>query len=288
VSPALAAQHAFVFTGGTAYVLALMFEGKRVVITGGSSGAGQEFARRLLARGAQVTLLARDRKKLDAARAELSAQGAPERVAIMACDVASAGQVADAFAVLARDGVDVLINSAGILSEGAFDEQPLERYRQIMDTNFFGTLHCVRAAAASLRQRRGRIVNIASLAGLLGVYGYAPYCASKHALVGLSETLRIELRPDGVAVHLVCPPEFESPMVTDIETYRSAVNRAMARSIGVMSATAVVDEALAGIEREQFLIVPGRTARTVTRLARLFPGLARRSVDARLARLRRS
>src|SRR5204863_10047525 len=132
-------------------------------------------------------------------------------------------------------GVDVLVNSAGILSEGRFDAQPLERYRQIMDTNFFGTLHCVRAAIPSLRERRGRIVNIASIAGLLGVYGYAPYCSAKHAVVGLSETLRIELQGEGVSVHLVCPPEFESPMVTDIERYRSQENRAMARSIGVMT-----------------------------------------------------
>jgi 3-dehydrosphinganine reductase len=260
-----------------------MFAGKQVVITGGSSGVGKELARLLLARGAHVTLLARDREKLDVARNELGG----ESVAVMACDVASAPQVDETFRTLAQAGVDVLINSAGILSEGRFDAQPLERYRQIMDTNFFGTLHCVRAAMPSLRERRGRIVNIASIAGLLGVYGYAPYCSAKHALVGLSETLRIELQGEGVSVHLVCPPEFESPMVTDIERYRSHENRSMARSIGVMSAAAVADETLAGIERDQFMIIPGRNARVMTALARAFPGLARRSIDSRLARLKR-
>jgi 3-dehydrosphinganine reductase len=256
-----------------------MFTGKQVVITGGSSGVGKELARLLLARGAHVTLLARDRAKLEAVRNELGA----ERVAVMVCDVASAAQVEETFRKL---DVDMLINSAGILSEGRFDAQPLERYRQIMDTNFFGTLHCVRAAMPSLRERRGRIVNIASIAGLLAVYGYAPYCSAKHALVGLSETLRIELQGEGVSVHLVCPPEFESPMVTDIERYRSAENRAMARSIGVMTGSAVAEETLAGVERGAFMIIPGRNARVMTTLARTFPGLARRSIDARLAKIK--
>jgi 3-dehydrosphinganine reductase len=264
-----------------------MFEGKRIVITGGSSGAGKELARQLLARGARITLLARDRHKLDAARSELCARSDAEGVAVAVCDVASAAQVDDTFRALARDGIDVLINSAGILSEGPFDQQPLERYREIMDTNFFGTLHCVRAAVPALREVRGRIVNIASVAGLMGVYGYAPYCSAKHALVGLSETLRIELKPDGVSVQVVCPPEFESPMVTELERYRSRENRATARRIGVMTVEAVAEETIAGIERGEFLIVPGRAARAVTRFARIFPGLLRRSVDSRLARTRR-
>lgn len=257
-----------------------MFTGKQVVITGGSSGVGKELARLLLARGAHVTLLARDREKLEAARSELG----PERVAVMVCDVASDVQVNETFRTL---DVDVLINSAGILTEGRFDALPLERYRQVMDTNFFGALHCVRAAMPSLRERRGHIINIASIAGLVGVYGYAPYCSAKHALVGLSETLRIELQGEGVSIHLVCPPEFSSPMVTDVERYRSAENRAMARSIGVMSAEAVAQETLAGVERDQFMIIPGRNARVMTTLARAFPALARRSIDSRLARLKR-
>jgi 3-dehydrosphinganine reductase len=260
-----------------------MFAGKRVVITGGSSGVGKELARQLLARGAHVTLLARDREKLEAARSELGV----ERLAVMVCDVASAAQVDETFGTLAPQGVDMLINSAGILSEGRFDAQPLERYRQLMDTNFFGTLHCVRAAMPSLRERGGRLVNIASVAGLLGVYGYAPYCSTKHALVGLTETLRIELQGEGVAVHLVCPPEFDSPMVTEVERYRSPQNRAMARSLGIMTVEAVAEETLRGIERGEFMIVPGRTARMATRAARVFPGIARRSIDARLARLKR-
>lgn len=256
-----------------------MFAGKRMVITGGSSGAGKELARQLLARGAWVTLLARDLAKLQAAREELAAAAPAERVSVHPCDVTDPGEVEAVFAPLRQLGIDALVCSAGVLTEGPFDQQPLEAYRRVLDTNLFGALHCARAALPSLRERGGRIVNVASVAGLLGVYGYGPYCASKHALVGLTETMRIELRPQGVRVHLVCPPEFDSPMVTELERHRSRENRAMARGAGVLSVETVAVEILAGLERDRFLIVPGRSARVVTTLARLFPGRARATVD---------
>ena len=265
-----------------------MFEGKRIVITGGSSGAGKELARQLLACGASVTLLARDQAKLEAARDELCSAAAAERVAVAACDVTDPASVERVFAPLSALGIDLLVCSAGVLTEGRFDEQSLESYRRVIDTNLFGALHCARAALPALRHSRGRIVNLASVAGLLGVYGYGPYCASKHALVGLTETMRIELRPQGVRVHLVCPPEFESPMVDEVERYRSAENRAMARGIGVMTVEAVVSEILRGLEKDRYLIIPGRNARIATTLARLFPGRARATIDAGIQRAQRA
>ncbi len=265
-----------------------MWKDARVVITGGSSGAGKELARQLLARGAKLTLLARDLAKLRAVREDLSRSSAAERITVAACDVARAEQVEATFAPLRAAGIDMLVCSAGVLTEGPFDEQPLEAYRRVIDINVFGALHCARAALPALRQSRGAIVNIASVAGLLGVHGYGPYCTSKHALVGLTETMRIELAPQGVRVHLVCPPEFDSPMVTEVESYRSAQNRAMARSLGVLSVESVASEILAGLERGRFLIIPGRSARVATTLARLFPGLARASVDRSLRRASKS
>lgn len=256
-----------------------MFEGKRIVITGGSSGAGKELARQLLARGAVVVLLARDRQKLEAARDELAGPGETRRVAVHPCDVTSPENVEATFAPLRNAGIDMLFCSAGVLTEGPFDEQPLDAYQRVMSTNFFGTLHCVRAALPELRRTRGRIVNIASVAGLLGVYGYGPYCSSKHALVGLSETMRIELAPQGVRVHLVCPPEFDSPMVDALERYRSRENRAMARGPGVMSVQSVAAEILAGMEKDRFLIITGRNARIATTFARLFPSRTRALID---------
>ena len=263
-----------------------MFEGKRIVITGGSSGVGKTLAQRLLSRGAVLVLLARDAGKLDTARREL---GGTDRVDIESCDVSDADAVTASFAAIRERGgpIDMLINSAGVLKEGPFDELPLSSYRQVMDINLFGTLHCVRAAVPLLEERGGgNIVNIASVAGLMGVYGYAPYCASKHALVGLSETLRIELKPRGIHVHVVCPPEFESPMVDELEQYRSPENRAMVRALGVMKVEDVAAETLRGLERGRYQIIPGRNARVLTTFARLFPRFTRSGVDRSLARAR--
>jgi 3-dehydrosphinganine reductase len=261
-----------------------MFDGKRIVITGGSSGAGKELARQLLARGANVALLARDAQKLEAARNELAGAGRAEHISVHPCDVTSPEAVETTFASLRGDGIDMLFCSAGVLTEGRFDEQPLDAYHRVMNTNFFGTLHCVRAALPELRRSRGRIVNIASVAGLLGVYGYGPYCSSKHALVGLSETMRIELAPQGVRVHLVCPPEFDSPMVDELERYRSRENRAMARGPGVMTVKSVAAEILAGLEKDRFLIVTGRNARIAATFARLFPTRTRALIDRSIRR----
>ena len=267
-----------------------MFDGKHVVITGGSSGAGKALAAALLERGARMTLIARNADKLAAARQELAGAADAGRIDIESCDVADAEAVERSFGeIAARVGpADVLVNSAGILSEGPFESLPLERYRAIMDINFFGVLHCSRAVLPQLEaQGGGRIVHIASMAGLMGVYGYAAYCAAKHALVGLAETMRIELAPRGIRVHLVCPPEFESPMVDELETYRSAENRALVTTLGVMPIEPVVRETLRGIERNRFMIVTGRNARAAARLARIFPETSRSFMDRALSRARR-
>jgi 3-dehydrosphinganine reductase len=267
-----------------------MFASKHIIITGGSSGAGKALAQCFLARGAKITLVARNREKLEAVRHALGETAAPEQIDVEGCDVSDPGAVERSFANLAdRSGpADMLVNSAGILKEGRFEEQPLEHYRAVMDTNFFGTLHCSRAVVPQLAaQDGGRIVNIASLAGLVCVIGYAPYCAAKHALVGLSETMRMELAPRGIRVHLVCPPEFESPMVEELERYRSPENRAVVRQLGVMSMEQLVRETVHGLERGRFLIVPGRGARMVAGMTRHFPRLARWVVDRQLAQARR-
>lgn len=268
-----------------------MFDKRRIAITGGSSGAGMALARALLGRGAHVALLARDIDRLSAAKDSLARSAPAERVHVEPCDVADASVVDGALRNVenAIGPLDGLVTSAGILTEGPFDRTPLDDYRRIMDVNFFGTLHAIRAVVPGFRERgRGRIVVIASVAGLLGVYGYAPYCASKHALVGLAETLRIELAPAGIAMHLVCPPEFDSPMVDALERYRSPENRAVVRSLGVLPVDRVVRDTLRGIEKNQFLIIPGREARIATTAARWFPGLARRITDRMLARARAS
>jgi NAD(P)-dependent dehydrogenase (short-subunit alcohol dehydrogenase family) len=179
------------------------FEGKVVLITGGSRGLGLVLARQLVRQNAQVALLARDEEELLRARADLG--GA---VAILACDVTDREQVEQAVLhIVGRLGpVDVLINNAGVIEVGPMEVMTLEDYEEAMGTHFWAPLLTTLAVLPGMRERGGgRIVNISSIGGKVSVPHLLPYSASKFALTGLSEGLRAELLQDGILVTTVCP-----------------------------------------------------------------------------------
>ena len=180
--------------------------GKVVVVTGGSRGLGLQIAREAARRGAKLGLCARLADELDAAQAELAADGTTVATAI--CDVRDDASVARALTELgsALGPVDVLINVAGIITAGPIEALTLDDFRDAMETNFFGALRTTFAVLPAMRARGGgRIVNIASIGGELPVPHLLPYCASKFAFVGFSEGLRAEVARDGVKIVTVIP-----------------------------------------------------------------------------------
>lgn len=267
-----------------------MFNNQHIVITGGSSGLGLELARLLAAEGARLTLVARNLSKLEEAASDLCQQLPGAKINVKAVDVCQEQAITLAMQEIAEQGqgIDMLINSAGILREGSFEESPLRDFRDIMEINYFGLLNSTRAALPYLRKSHGQLVNIASMAGLATAYGYSAYCASKHALVGLSEVLRFELKPQGVRVQLVCPGEFDSPMVDSVDQYRSEENRAHTHTIPKASVEAIAADTLAGIRSGKFMIIPGRITRAAAFFARHCPGLMRLVGDRTIARVQRS
>jgi 3-dehydrosphinganine reductase len=266
-----------------------MFKNKVIIITGGSSGLGKALAKRLVAEGAHVALVARDKSKLEDVKNKLSAiKRAGQKIESFSCDVSSQEATENAFHEIAQTiGVpDVLINSAGILKEGHFEKLPLSTFRDVMDINFFGIIHCIRAALPYFRENgSGRIVNIASLGGKIGSFGYGAYCSSKFALVGLTDILRAELKPQNIRLHLVCPGEFQSPMVDDLNTYRTAENKAVTQTVPVLSLDQVADEVMAGILKNSYLIIPGRLARVIETANRWFPALTRWVTDLKIKKI---
>jgi NAD(P)-dependent dehydrogenase (short-subunit alcohol dehydrogenase family) len=185
---------------------AIDFNGKSVVIVGGSRGLGLVIARELAAERARLTLVARDEGELQRAQAELEAEGAT--VSTIPCDIRNRDQVDRAMARTAaeRGGIDVLINDAGIIQVGPLDHMQLEDFENAMATHFWGPLYTILAALPHLRQSTAaRIVNISSIGGKIAVPHLLPYSASKFALTGLSEGLRAELMKDGIRVTTVCP-----------------------------------------------------------------------------------
>jgi NAD(P)-dependent dehydrogenase (short-subunit alcohol dehydrogenase family) len=187
--------------------LAISFEGRVVVITGGSRGLGLVLARRFVDEGARVALLARDMQELERAREELDARGRGEVMTIR-CDVrrradvrAAVDRILDTWRT-----VDVLINNAGIIQVGPLEHMDHEDFENAMATHFWGPLHLILEVTPVMRHRRfGRIVNISSIGGRIAVPHLAPYSASKFALVGLSDAVRAELDPYGVRVTTVAP-----------------------------------------------------------------------------------
>jgi NAD(P)-dependent dehydrogenase (short-subunit alcohol dehydrogenase family) len=182
------------------------FRGKSVLITGGSRGLGLVLAREFAREGARVSICARDPEELERARRDLAARGAT--VFAFPCDITDRSQVQE-WVGLSADrfgGVDVLVNNAGIIQVGPVEVMTLADFEEAMKVHFWGPLYATIAALPEMRRRgAGRIVNITSIGGKIGVPHLVPYCASKFALVGLSESLRAELLKDGILVTTVCP-----------------------------------------------------------------------------------
>jgi NAD(P)-dependent dehydrogenase (short-subunit alcohol dehydrogenase family) len=179
--------------------------GKSVLITGGSRGLGLALGREFAARGAHLTLMARDALELDRAAADLRGRGA--RVLTVAGDVTVDADIAHALdATEAEYGrLDVLANVAGIIQTGPLANMTEADFREIMEVNTFGPLKMTRAALPLLRAVRGRVLLIASVGGKVGIPHLAPYSVSKFALVGLGQVLRAELAQEGITVTTVCP-----------------------------------------------------------------------------------
>ena len=173
------------------------------IITGASEGIGEAIARRFVAEGARVALAARSVDKLQALAASLGR----ERALAVPTDVAEPAQVERLVArtVERFGGVNILVNNAGIGLYGPAYEMDWEHFRRMWEVNFFGAVRCTLAALPYLRQRRGVVVNISSVAGKIVLPYMAGYCATKFALNAFSTGLRMELARAGVRVVVVCP-----------------------------------------------------------------------------------
>jgi 3-dehydrosphinganine reductase len=232
-----------------------------VLVTGGSSGIGKALARLHAARGDDVTLIARDVERLGRAAAEIGASaGAPGMVQALAADVSDAAALTAAVrrAERAAGPVHTLIASAGICRPGRFVDLEPEVHRRTMEVNYFGCLHAVHAVLPAMRARAaGRIALISSGAGLIGFDGYTPYAPTKFALRGLAECLRGELRPLGIGVSIVYPPD------TDTKPEETRRITGMART---WSADAVARTIVRGMDRGRFEIAPGWEMRVLARL----------------------
>ncbi len=194
-----------------------LFEGQHALVTGGGRGIGAAIADSLAAHGAALTLLGRTSATLEAKRAELSGLfDVP--VGTAAADVTDEAAVEAAFAraVADRGPVSILVNNAGRGDSAPFKRTSAEFFMRMVEINLLSTFLCIRQVLPAMTEAGfGRIVNVASTAGLVGYRYVTAYVASKHGVVGLTRSLALETARTGVTVNAVCPGYVETDMTAD-------------------------------------------------------------------------
>ena len=242
------------------------FSGKCAFITGGSSGIGKAAALLLASQGCGIVLFARGKAGLDRACDDIKKRisDTAQLVEAVIMDVSDSSDVDQKIktAVELYGVPDILINSAGVGYADYFENSSHDNFDKTMKTNVYGTWNSVSAMVPFMKEKGGgHIVNISSVAGLIGMFGYSVYCTTKYALVGMSECLRSELKRFNINLTLVCPPEVETPFV-DIESKTlPPEGRAVKSLAGLLKPEKVALSIVRGIKRKQFLVVPGAAAR---------------------------
>lgn len=256
---------------------------KNVFVMGGSSGIGLAAARLFARRGANVMIFARRHNVLKEAMHEVETARVSDsqRFSSAAVDVSDYDEVLDVMsrAVSEFGTPQVLVNSAGIAYPDYFWNISLIKFNEIVQTNLYGTRNVIDCLLPSMKKEGGHIVNVSSMAGLIGIFGYTAYSASKYAVVGFSECLRSELKPCGITVSVLCPPDTDTPQLKEEERTKPAETRAIAGSAGIMNPDRVVRAMVKGMEKGKFIIIPGIEGKLIYLIKRLFPAMVERFMD---------
>jgi short-subunit dehydrogenase len=255
-----------------------------VLITGASAGIGRELALEFGPRAEMLVLAARRMDRLENLRAELLERHPGLKVVALAADLSEEDEIETLLGRVAEQAgpVDVLVNNAGLGDAALFDRSDWTRTRQILRTNIFAVAQLAAALVPGMVKRgRGGVLNIGSGAGLTVMPNAAAYVASKHFVAGFSEALRADLAGTGVTVTQVCP----GPVDSEFDQVAGSVG-GMAGAppqLFRISATQCAREALAGFERGDALVFPGRAYRFAMRVLPFIPMWFRRTQAANTA-----
>ena len=259
-----------------------MFKNKVILITGAASGLGLTLTKLLSKTEAKLLLVDNDPKKLKKAFDEVIKEN--NEIQYIVLDVTDYKHINLLNKKIEQSykKLDILINSAGIIKEGYFKNISTDEFHNVMEVNYFGTINVIRSTLDYLKESNGTIINIASLAGLQGAFGYTAYCSSKFALVGFSSCLRHELASFNVTVKVACPSEFDSPMVDALDISRTAENSANVLMIHKYKVEFIAKKIIKNIYRNNFIIIPGTLAKIAVYMSLYFPRLTEKIVDRKI------
>jgi len=264
------------------------FEGKNVYVMGGSSGIGLAAAELLAARGCNVVIFARGRERLEEALDKISARkkGDGQRFAFRQLDISKTENVERVMgeAVEEFGPPDILINSAGRALPDYFENISYEQLDDSMKLHLYGNWNTIKALLPHLKQRKGYIVNVCSVLGFMGVFGYTDYSASKFALMGLTESLKSELKPYGIGISILCPPDTDTPGFEVENRNKPPETVAVSEGAGLMQPEEVAQALIKGIEKGKFFIGPG-SARMLYLMKRYAPFLVDFVMDRQIKKV---
>ncbi|MCC8036060.1 MAG: SDR family oxidoreductase [Rikenellaceae bacterium] len=250
------------------------FTGKTVVITGASSGIGLALARCFSAAGANIVAGARSAEKLSALQAEIESKGG--KIKVQSTDVTREGDCKALIegAVETFGGIDVMICNAGISMRALFDDLELSVLHRLMDVNFWGTVYCAKYALPYLQASRGSLVGVSSVAGIHGLPGRTGYSASKYAMTGFLETVRIENLKKGLHVMIACPGFTASNVRFAALTADGSSQGETPRDEGrMMSAEEAAARIIKGVARRKRTVLMDFNGRATAFIKKFAPGL---------------
>jgi NAD(P)-dependent dehydrogenase (short-subunit alcohol dehydrogenase family) len=265
-----------------------VFDRKVVVITGGCAGIGRALAMRLAQAGARLVIFDLEQQALDSLVQHLADHHNAEALGVL-CDVADSDAVERAMKLTVErfGGIDVLVNNAGITHRSSFADTELAVFQRIMAVNYFGALHCTKAALPSLIARNGQVIVLSSLSGFAPLLYRSAYNASKHALHGLFETLRHELKDADVNVMLVCPGFTATDLRKNALVGNGSVAAQPSLAMGKVASPQDVAEAIyQGALKRRRLLVLSNVGWRARLLAQFFPRIFERVLLPRLSGLK--
>ena len=264
---------------------------KVVFVTGGSKGIGRAIAEEFASRGADVAIFARGQSDLEATLTHLRNMKYRnnQKFAAFQADVTDPESVDSSISDAIEElGVpDVLVNNAGLARPRYFEDITNEQFDRTIRTNLYGMWYATASVVPHMKNRGGYIVNVSSLAGFMGVFGYSDYSASKFGAMGLSLSLRSELKSYGITVSALCPPDTDTPGFEEENKEKPIETKALSENAKVMDARDVARLLIKGMRRKKPVIIAGFDGNLIYLANRIFPRLVEFIMDITIKKVQK-
>ncbi len=260
----------------------MRFNDKTAYIPGGSSGIGLAIAKKLYSGGADVVIFSRNEDRLVKATNHIK-DGVDEggKIEYRQLDVSSFEDVKKVMEeTVTKVGVpDILVNCAGRSYPGYFEDISYEQLDETMKINFYGVWNASAVLFPKMKSKGGHIINVSSMAGFIGVFGFTDYAASKFAVIGFSEALRSEGKKFGLKVSVLCPADTDTPAFEIENKNKPPETKAVSEAANLFTPEEIADALCKKIGSNTFLIIPGFMPKLTYHLKRLAPGLVEFIMD---------